>query len=265
MSYGTDAPAYWDPSLAGDKSSTLGQEQCIIKDEHFFVRGRLVIPVTDATGTEFAWGVWVSLSRDSFTRALSLWTTPGREREQPSFGWMSTELPLYQPSTLSLKTRVHTLAVGQRPLIELEPTDHPLAVEQRTGITLARVQEIAETLLHALPAPLRAHDRHLTRLSSVHADSCALRLGAVDADLTHRHTANCAMTRPFPWSLASERLCQPGHRGAGALVVMPAGWAGRGRSGVVRSAVPDRPAGPPAGAGRPAPRHGTPARVDPCR
>ena len=89
----------------------------------------------------------------SFTRALSLWTTPGREREQPYFGWMSTELPLYLPSTLSLKTRVHTQAVGQRPLIELEPTDHPLAVEQHTGITLARVQEIAETLLHALPAP----------------------------------------------------------------------------------------------------------------
>jgi hypothetical protein len=40
MSYGTDAPAYWDPSLAGDKSSTLGQEQCVIKDEHFFIRGR---------------------------------------------------------------------------------------------------------------------------------------------------------------------------------------------------------------------------------
>jgi hypothetical protein len=182
----------------------------------------------------------VSLSRDSFTRALSLWTTPGREREQPYFGWMSTELPLYQPSTLSLKTRVHTQAVGQRPLIELEPTDHPLAVEQRTGITLARVQEIAETLLHALPAPLRAHDRHLTRLSSVHADSGALRLGTVDADLTHRHTANRAMTRPFPWSLASERLCQPGHRGAGALVVMPAAAVRVAASAPARAVTRDR-------------------------
>jgi hypothetical protein len=163
MSYGTDAPAYWDPSLAGDESSLLEQEQCVIKDEHFFVRGRLVIPVTDATpGTEFDWGVWVSLSRDSFTRALSLWTTPGREREQPYFGWLSTELPLYQPPALSLKTRVHTQPVGQRPLIELEPTDHPLAVEQRTGITLARVQEIAETLLHALPLRIPADDRHQT-------------------------------------------------------------------------------------------------------
>jgi hypothetical protein len=97
--------------------------------------------------------VWVSLSRGNFTRALSLRAAPGREREEPYFGWLSTELPPYQPSTLALKTRVHTQPVGQRPLIELEPTDHPLAVEQRAGITLARVQEIAETLQHGLPDP----------------------------------------------------------------------------------------------------------------
>jgi hypothetical protein len=41
----------------------------------------------------------------------------------------------------------------QTAVIELEPTDHPLTVEQRTDIMLERVQEIAETLLHALPAP----------------------------------------------------------------------------------------------------------------
>jgi hypothetical protein len=30
-----------------------------------------------------------------------------------------------------LKTNVHTRARGLRPTVELEPTDHPLAVEQR--------------------------------------------------------------------------------------------------------------------------------------
>ena len=131
----------------------LEPEQCIIKAEHYFIQGRLVIPVTGAAPvTEFDWGVWVSLSRDNFARALSLWTTAGREQEPPYSGWLSTELPVYQPSTLLLKTCVRTQAVGKRPLVELEPTDHPLAVEQRTGITLARVQEIAETLLHRLPA-----------------------------------------------------------------------------------------------------------------
>ena len=85
MSYGTDAPAYWNPSLAGDKSSTLGQEQCVIKDEYFFVRGRLVIPVTDAVpGTEFDWGVWVSLSRDSFTRACPYGPPPGGNEKSPT-------------------------------------------------------------------------------------------------------------------------------------------------------------------------------------
>jgi hypothetical protein len=48
-----------------------------------------------------------------------------------------------------LKTNVHTREVGVRPLVELEPTDHPLAVEQRDGIAMARVQEIAELNLHA--------------------------------------------------------------------------------------------------------------------
>ena len=35
-----------------------------------------------------------------------------------------------------------------KPFIELEATDHPLAVEQREGITMDRVREIAEALVH---------------------------------------------------------------------------------------------------------------------
>jgi hypothetical protein len=84
MSYGVDAPAFWADSLAGDPASVLEQEQCVIKGEQFFLRGRIVIPVLDAApGTEFDWGVWVSLSPANFDRALSLWTTQGREREAP--------------------------------------------------------------------------------------------------------------------------------------------------------------------------------------
>lgn len=50
--------------------------------------------------------------------------------------------------TLNLKTNLHTQPVGRRPTIELEPTDHPLAVEQRSGITHARVRKLAELTLH---------------------------------------------------------------------------------------------------------------------
>jgi hypothetical protein len=147
FSYGVGAPAYWRDEHTRDGQSVLGDEQCIIQDKHFFVRARIVIPVVDAD-TEFDWGVWVSLSERNFTRMSELWTTPGREQERPYFGYLSTEIPVYQPTTLSLKTNVHTQPVGQRPTVELEPTDHPLAVEQRTGITVARIHEIAELLLH---------------------------------------------------------------------------------------------------------------------
>lgn len=50
--------------------------------------------------------------------------------------------------TLNLKTNLHTQPVGRRPTIELEPTGHHLAVEQRSGVTHARVREPAEPILH---------------------------------------------------------------------------------------------------------------------
>ena len=59
----------------------------------------------------------------------------------PWFGWFSNRLKGY-PETLNLKCQVRPRSGRQRPLIELEPTDHPLAVEQRDGITLDRIFEI---------------------------------------------------------------------------------------------------------------------------
>jgi hypothetical protein len=146
FSYGAPAPAHWREELARDPNSELTGEQCVIEGRQFFMLGRIVIPVVDADG-DFDWCVWVSLSEANFNRAHSLWSDPRRVDEPPYFGWLSTELP-YQPTTLNLKTDLCTQPVGTRPTVELEPTDHPLAVEQRTGITLARVQAIGERLLH---------------------------------------------------------------------------------------------------------------------
>ncbi|MEV1205498.1 DUF2199 domain-containing protein [Microbispora rosea] len=147
LSYHMPAPAFWSPEMAEATDSALSSEQCVIEGEHFFVHGLIEIPVIDTAET-FSWGVWVSLSRDNFERMGRLWETPGRESEPPYFGWLSSELPIYEPSTLNLKTNLHTRPVGLRPAVELEPTGHPLAVEQRTGITSARVRELAELLLH---------------------------------------------------------------------------------------------------------------------
>ena len=149
MDLGADAPAIYFhiPEEERESRCELNNDVCVVDEEHFFIRGCLEIPVVDCD-RPFTWGVWASLSKDSFRRTFELWEQVGRESEPPYFGWLSTSLPLY-PETLNLKTHVHTRPVGQRPFIELEPTDHPLAVEQHEGITMDRVKEIASQLMHS--------------------------------------------------------------------------------------------------------------------
>jgi len=149
LAWGADAPVYYYgiPEAERRPRCDLTPDTCVIDSQHFYVRGLLEIPVIDGPGP-FAWIVWCSLSKENFERALAIWAEPGRETEPPYFGWLSTVLPGY-PNTLNLKTHVHTRKVGQAPFIEVEPTDHPLALEQRNGIPMSRVQEIAERLLHS--------------------------------------------------------------------------------------------------------------------
>lgn len=148
FSWAIQAPDEWSALTSSQMRAKgdLSSDQCIIDPDRFFIRGSLEIPVLDGAGP-FVWDVWVSLSETNFKRASGRWLDPSRAEEPPYFGWLCNSLPGY-PETLNLKTNLHTRAVGIRPFIELEPTDHPLAVEQRDGITLARVVEIAETAMH---------------------------------------------------------------------------------------------------------------------
>ena len=146
--YGFEAPAVWSeiPEAERPERGLLSGDQCIIDNVHFFLVGNLELPVVGSE-ERFSRDVRVSLSERSFDRACELWEQPGREAKPPYFAWVSSGVLGY-PETLNLKAMVHTRAVGVRPLVELEPTDHPLAVEQRTGISRVRVQEIAELFLH---------------------------------------------------------------------------------------------------------------------
>lgn len=153
FAYGPNFPdLYWEiPEGERDSRVEVDRDFCVIDGKHFFVRGRLEIPVIDSDEV-FAWDVWVSQSEKNFNRTIELMDTEGRESEPPYFGWLSNNLHLY-PDTTNLKTQVHTQPVGFVPTIELEPTEHPLVVEQRSGISLARVKEIAALILHPESTP----------------------------------------------------------------------------------------------------------------
>jgi hypothetical protein len=117
----------------------------VVDGEHFFVRGHLEIPI-HGSDEPFAWSVWCSLSRERFEHLMDRWNDEHRDEQPQDFGWLCSALPTY-PSTLHLTARVHHRKPGVVPLVVVEATDHPLAVEQREGITWRRVEEIAHVVV----------------------------------------------------------------------------------------------------------------------
>lgn len=149
--FGAQAPLhyYFVPEHERNKRCVLESDTCIVDQQHFFVRGCLDIPV-HGHSEPFSYGVWVSLSKPSFDQFVALYDAPVRSHIGPFFGWLSAAVALY-PETENLKTRVHLRDNLDRPFIELEPTNHPLAVEQRNGITVVRVAEIFAHYEHGQP------------------------------------------------------------------------------------------------------------------
>ncbi len=151
--FGADAPvSYWAvPEAQRAARCELGADHCIIDGEHFFVAGCIEIPV-HGYDDPFIWGVWVSLSEASFSQWTAAKDLQERAHIGPFFGWLNARLKPY-PETFNLKTRVHLRDHGIRPYIELQPTDHPLAVEQREGISVERVADLYTQIMHGSDQP----------------------------------------------------------------------------------------------------------------
>lgn len=145
MSYAIEAPHHWLqlPEAERQARGKIDSDVCAIDDD-IFVRGCLEIPVIGASET-FLWGLWVSVSKPSFGRILDLWEASDLDGEPPLFAWLCNNIEGYPP-TLGLASRIYLRAGGLRPSIVLEPTDHPLAREQREGISLRRVEELVAAL-----------------------------------------------------------------------------------------------------------------------
>ena len=125
-------------------------DQCVIDNRDFYLRGRILLPIVGRQDP-FVWGVWAEVSPASFIRANQLWHTAGRENEPPFSGWLNSEIFIFG-DTINLELDVHTQPVGHRPQFTVSDPRHALGVEQRSGITLERAQEIAEMILHRAQA-----------------------------------------------------------------------------------------------------------------
>ena len=152
MVFGPESPDAW--ALASDEERARGdinRDLCVLPGEdavHYFIRGELRLPVTDAVGEYFVWSVWASLSERNMELTARHWEDPARVSMSPMFGWLCNWLPPYGSAPESLAVNVHHRAPGVAPLIELDPTaDHPLVHEQVNGISLHRVAELNRLLL----------------------------------------------------------------------------------------------------------------------
>lgn len=135
------------PEVERESRVLLGSDDCIIDERWFYVRGCIEIPVIGHKDP-FIWGAWVSLSEKNHTELMAYFGVKERAHIGPYFGWLSVDFRPYSASCLNLKTYVHIRNEGVRPYIELESTDHPLAIEQKNGITPDRVAEIYEIMVH---------------------------------------------------------------------------------------------------------------------
>lgn len=131
----------------------LTEDFCILEGEHHFVRAVLELPIIGAPGEVFGFGVWSTLSERNFRLYAQTFDSGEQDELGPWFGWFSNRLKGY-PDTLNLKCQVRPRGGRQRPLIELDATDHPLAVEQQHGITFDHLLELYALNGHDIRASL---------------------------------------------------------------------------------------------------------------
>jgi hypothetical protein len=144
--FGVEAP--WRglvPAEEFDARVELTEDQCVVDEQHFFVRGHVQIPV-HGSGEPLEFSVWSSLSEESFCDMALNWDSPERTELPPYFGWLCTPVWVY-PGTIHLPLSVQCRERGLTPIFTVTNFTHPLAVDQQNGITIQQWHEMAQQLL----------------------------------------------------------------------------------------------------------------------
>lgn len=134
--------------------ATLTSDTCVIDAQWYFIRVCLEIPIVGEED-HLEYGIWVSVSERSYGVYLATDAQPvGRENTPPFFAWLTTIPPPFpHQQDEALKSMVHLRPYPMRPWLELEPTEHPLAIAQREGVSPEIVKAFIEQMLHpSLPA-----------------------------------------------------------------------------------------------------------------
>lgn len=152
-------PSYTYPDAYLDMSpearrlrAMVGTDDCRLRDSdgtaaRYFLRVLLPMPVLGEPEA-CAWGVWAEVSESAFTRTRQLWNDPAQLDEPPFQGTLANALSCYS-ATLGLPGAVKLSGPAVVPTFLLaHELDHPLALEQRSGVHPERVVEWLFAHLH---------------------------------------------------------------------------------------------------------------------
>jgi hypothetical protein len=114
-------------------------DMCVIEGKRFFVRILLPLPVMD-NERPYNIGLWVEVQQPAFERIYELWSEPNQASEPPFPATIANTIPTL-PETIGLSSYLKLTGPSTRPSIVLTCEEHPLYVEQQSGITAHRAYE----------------------------------------------------------------------------------------------------------------------------
>jgi len=114
---------------------------CTLDESRYFIRGLLPVPLLDAPGSTFHWGLWVEVDHATHDTYL-LGFHEDLSRMPRCIGHIANEIPGYGDTT-GLPVHVQFAGHDQRPTFWFEPTlSHALAHEHRAGISAKRHHDV---------------------------------------------------------------------------------------------------------------------------
>ena len=143
-------PFHFDILSERDKNETaeISEDFCIIHDPEQtdrFIRTVLSIRVHDTCET-LDYGIWVSLSRESFEDYQKNFKT---ETIEPTyFGMICNEIKDYSETTLGLHVNVQVRKGGIRPEILPHQAEHQLIKDWENGITIEEAEKRIEKAIN---------------------------------------------------------------------------------------------------------------------
>lgn len=91
---------YAVPTSEREARCLIDSDACVIDKSQYFVRGCLEVPV-HGQHEPFSWGVWVSLSEQSFRQWFACYESERRSHIGPFFGWLNAALKPYEDTCSS--------------------------------------------------------------------------------------------------------------------------------------------------------------------